>query len=726
MKVKPRQFMLTAGALAVMAALGSARAQTQAPAPAQAASQAEVQAPAAAVSQTAPQETMLEKVTVTAKRENRVSKGATNLPLEIKDTPQSISTIGKEELVNFGLSGSNDALRYGTGINVEQYETNRSTYNARGFDIMLTQIDGLGMTNEWGTVTGQQDTFLFERIELIRGANGLLTGVGNSSGTINYVRKRPTNVDGGQVIATLGSYDMKRLALDYNKVLTEDGTWAGRLVVASEDKDSHLRALHDRRNTIYGVVDGQIGTDGVLTAGFSYADSRQRSPMWGSLTTWYADGSQADFDVSSSTSQDWTYWNTRSYNAFVEYTHRLSNDWDAKLTYNHRRGDDETKLFYAYSLTGSLNPDNTGLYGWPYRSESESASDIIDANFVGRFNAFGRSHEATVGLSFSKQKGVTDTYTINNAPPFPGPALPAFPYLGNVYPEPEWGGTTSGADGTQELVRLYAATRLTLTDKLKSIVGVNGIHLKRDGTSIYGGGVALTDEKTDKLSPYVGLTYDITPSVLAYASYSDIYQVQDQRDVNGQFLAPVKGVNGEIGVKAEWLDRKLLTTFAVFSAEQKGLATIAGFDLISQQNWYEPKDVKSRGYELEATGRIGTATNLTAGFTDLKLTGPDGNDIYEWVPRRTINLRVDSRIPMLPKLQLGLGARWQSEVSKIGQARQDSYLLVDGFAAYDVTDKATLRLNVRNMFDEKYLSTVQYGALYGAPRNYAVSLEYKL
>mgnify|MGYP000576629229 CR=1 FL=1 len=128
-------------------------------------------------------------------------------------------------------------LRYATGINVEQYETNRTEFNSRGFQIMLTQIDGVGMTNDWGTVVGQEDTYLFERIELIRGANGLLTGVGNASGTINYVRKRPTNKDGGEVIATAGSYDLGRLALDYNKVFTADGSWAGRLVVAHEDKD---------------------------------------------------------------------------------------------------------------------------------------------------------------------------------------------------------------------------------------------------------------------------------------------------------------------------------------------------------------------------------------------------------------------------------------------------------------------------------------------------------
>ncbi|MDO9166306.1 MAG: TonB-dependent receptor plug domain-containing protein, partial [Rhodoferax sp.] len=118
----------------------------------------------------------LATVVIKTKRENRVSKGATNLPMEIKDTPQSISTIDKETLRDFGTTDSNDARRYGTGLNVEEWETNRTNYNARGFEVMLTQIDGLGMTNDWGLVVGQQDTYLYDKIELIRGANGLLTG----------------------------------------------------------------------------------------------------------------------------------------------------------------------------------------------------------------------------------------------------------------------------------------------------------------------------------------------------------------------------------------------------------------------------------------------------------------------------------------------------------------------------------------------------------------------
>lgn len=659
-------------------------------------------------------------ITVQQKRESRVSKGATNLPMEIKDTPQTISTIDQETLRDFAVSNSNDALRLGTGINVDEWETNRTGYTARGFDVMLTQIDGMGMTNDWGLVQGQLDTFLFDKIELIRGANGLLTGVGNASGTINFVRKRPTNTDGGEIQLMGGSHAFQRLAMDYNKVVTKDGKWAGRLVMAHEDKDSYIDALNDKRTSIYGVVEGQIGLNGVLTLGLTYQDSKQRSPMWGSLTLPYADGSLADFDVSASTSQDWARWNSESFNAFAEYAHYLSPDWEAKVSYNHTKNINNTKLFYAYTLTGYLNDDNTGLVGWPYRGDSESQNDILDVNLTGRFDAFGRQHEAVFGLNYSKQE--SKTYSYDGAT---FPVMPAFPYAGNFYPEPTWGAKSVASDGDQNLTRLYVATRLSLTDRLKGIVGLNAIHLKRDGTAIYGSGTNLDNETTEEVSPYIGVTYDITPNVLVYASYSDIFQAQDQRDVNGAFLEPMKGVNAEAGIKAEWLDRKLLTTFAVFSAEQKDLATIAGFDLVSQQYYYEPEDVTSRGFEIEATGRVGADTQITAGYTSLELTDDDDKDIYEWVPRHTLKLRVDTRVPILPELRVGSAVRWQSDVSKDGGAWQDAYAIADAFAAYQLTDKATLRLNINNLFDKKYLRTVQFGAIYGAPRTLFVSLDYK-
>lgn len=700
-----KQMMKTACALAAAATLGHAGAQDAAGA-----------APPAA---SAAAKTDAQTVTVSAKRENRVSKGATGLPMEIKDTPQSISTIDAQDMKDFGATGSNEALRMGTGINVEQYETNRASFNSRGFDIQLTQLDGLGMTNDWGTVVGQQDTFLFEKIELIRGANGLLTGVGNASGTINYVRKRPTNQDGGEVDLTGGSWNNYRGAVDYNKVLTSDGSWAARVIATHDDGDSYLRALHNKKTNLYAVVDGQIGDRGVLTFGASYEDARQKSPMWGALVFARDDGSQASFDVSTSASQDWTYWNTKTRTAFVEYTHDLGAGWEAKLTYNHHDTDGYARLFYVY---GTLNDQDTGLYQWAYSSHDITHNDIVDANVHGKFDAFGRKHDLLLGVSRSRAFNVTDLESVEDG--FnQQPIAIAFPFGGDAIPAPTFGPFERGSTGNQTLTRLYGATRIAVTDKLKAILGVNAVKLHREGTSIYGSGGTVTDPNSQKVSPYAGITYDITPSALGYVSYSDIFQNQDQTDQDGVYLAPVKGVNVETGVKAEWLDRKLLTTFALFQAQERGLATYGGVTDAGNY-WYFPEDKKSKGFEAEVTGRLSDTAKVTLGFTHIALLGNDGHSTDTFVPRNTASFRIDSRIAALPALRVGVDGRWQS-VTNNG-THQGGYTVANAFASWELTPKAAVRLNVNNLTNKKYITGVEYGGFYGAPINGAVSLEYKL
>ena len=387
----------------------------------------------------------LESLTIVGKRDERISAGATKLPMDIKETPQSISVIDEESMEDFATTDSNSALLLNSGILVDQYETNRSRLIARGYAIQMTQIDGLGMSNDWGTIQGQLDTYTLEKIELIRGANGLLTGVGNASGTVNYVRKRPTNQDEGEINLSAGSYSNKRLATDYNKVFTDDGSWAGRLVFTDEDKDSYIRDLNNERTSFYAVVDGQIGDHGTLTSGFSYQNHNQDSPMWGSLILKYADGSgQADLDQSTSTSQDWTYWDKQTENFFIEYLHELGDDWEAKLTYNYNKTKSQNRLFYAY---GNLQSDNTGLVGWPYSSTSDNTMHQLDLNVSGEVEAFDRYHEIIVGASISDRDTASSTYAFDSS--YSGIPLPALPYGGNVYPEPNWNSLAPNREGNQ-------------------------------------------------------------------------------------------------------------------------------------------------------------------------------------------------------------------------------------------------------------------------------------
>lgn len=703
MKLRPDTFALRACALAACTAFGPAMAQ----------------------------QASWRGIDVPARRLHPPMVGATGLPMDAADTPQSLGVVDAEDLRTRGITESNAAVRLATGIDVEQYDTNRALFYSRGFQVGITQIDGLprldglGRSNGLETVVGQIDTAVLDRIEVVRGANSLLTGMGTPSGTLNYVRKRPLNEDGGEISLTTGSHAQRRVVADYNKVFTEDASWAGRLVVAHEDKGSYLRDLHDRRSTLYGVVDGRVGRDGMLTLGLSYQQARQDSPMLDTLILNRLDGTQADLPASASTSQKWTYWDTRSQSVFAEYTHVLGRNWEASASYSHGRDEGDNRLFFAFAPLRALNKDNTGLIGWPYGSQVRNDTDALDTHVTGQFQALGRQHSMVAGISHWRQSTHTDTLPYDKR--FQYLPLPALPYAGTVYPEPAWGSPTPNASDERRLTRLYGATRVSLSDDLHLVAGLNVLRFDQDSWAADRSPVKRVVYPTlQKASPYLGLTYAVTPDVMAYASYADIYQPQtwDKVDARGSYLGAVRGVNLEAGVKADWLDRQLQTTFAVFSARQKGLATLAGTDA-RHLAFYVPKDVSSRGVELEATGRVGADGQVSLGVTRLQLDGPDGKDMAEWVPRTAVNFLYDTAVPALPGLRVGAGGHWQSAVHKVGGAHQGSYLLADAFVSYAVTDRATVRLNIHNLFDKKYIQGVAYNATYGAPRRAELSLDYK-
>lgn len=688
----------------------------------------------------------LEAVTIVSQREARVSTGATGLNLEIKETPQSISVVTAEQMQDFGVTNLNDALRLGTGIQVDEWETDRTTFSSRGFDIANTQIDGVGLPNSWGIVTGAMDSFGYEKIEFIRGANGLLTGVGNAAGTINYVRKRPTNEEQGSLGVSYGSWNTKRIEADYSTPFTEDGRWAGRVVAAREDGGSWLRGYDKERTYLSAVVDGQIGDNGTLTLGYSHQQSDSTGGMWGALTFMNTDGTQNTWSRNASTSQDWTKWDTTTQNTFVEYAHQLEAGWQLKLSYTYRKVETDTKLFYAYlddpDSTGptpatALDPvTHEGLYGYAWAGQDELSEHLASATVNGKFNLFGRQHEALVGVSWAKSEYEAQDHADADCSAYATYCsyiqMPGFPYSGNAIAEPDWGGLSFAGSLNQKMQRVFGTTRLSVTDRLKAIVGANYAEYQRDGIAADPATYLYTfkfKQTVSHLSPYGGLTYDFTKDVLGYVSYSDIYLPQSQIDANSRYLDPSQGTNYEVGVKADWLDKRLLTTVAVFQAKQDGLATPTGDYNTYNQAIYAPVDVKSRGVEFEATGKLNSYLDMVFGYTALELTDQGGDDTYMWVPRHTANLALKARLPSNPALSVGANGRWQSKISNEEASgfavRQDSYAVFNTFAAYQVTPKTSVHFNINNITDEKYINTLRFAGYYGAPRNYQASLNYQ-
>ncbi|WP_165447657.1 TonB-dependent siderophore receptor, partial [Pseudomonas antarctica] len=110
---------------------------------------------------------------------------ATKLNLSIKDTPQSVSVITRQQMDDFNLNTLTEVLRQTTGVNVQHYDSDRVYYSSRGYAITNYQIDG--MLNTFGYMKSDSDTIIYDHIEVVRGATGLTTGAGDPSATVNMV-----------------------------------------------------------------------------------------------------------------------------------------------------------------------------------------------------------------------------------------------------------------------------------------------------------------------------------------------------------------------------------------------------------------------------------------------------------------------------------------------------------------------------------------------------------
>lgn len=660
--------------------------------------------------------TAVGSVTIQGERQER-SDGATGLDLTLRETPQSVTQVSRQQIEDFALTNVNDLLSRVTGVNVERVETDRTYFNARGFDITNFQVDGVGLPLIWGIQFGDLDTALFERVDIVRGASGMLTGTGNPSATVNYIRKRPTAQFQALGSMSYGSWNDLRLEADVSGPLNAAGTVRGRLVYANQDRDSYLDYYSVNRNVYYGVLSWDLTPRLTATAGVSRQDNLATGVLWGALPLTYSDGTPINYDRSASTSADWTHWDVTDQSAFLEATYAFDGGWRAKATLTHKTFEEDAQLLYAFG-----NPDpvtGLGVFGMSGRYPSKYEQDLFDASLSGPVSLLGRKHEIVLGVSLAEGTG-------REFEDFSGsfPAFPAVQDWGRLQvAEPTYPGAYLSADTADRLNRLYGAIHLDLADRLKAVVGFNAIDLESSGFS-YGADQARSETK---VSPYVGAVFDVTPNVSLYASYTDIFNPQSEVDVNHVRLDAARGKSLEAGVKSEWFDGRLYATAAVFKSEQMGLAEYAG-SFPGGQSYHTGVDTFVEGYEFEVAGAITDRWTVSGGWTQLSVEDEAGADVRDYLPRKTLKLSTTYSAPELRGLKVGAAVRWQDEISMqdLVLITQNSYAVVDVMGGVDLTDRVRATVNVRNLFDETYLTSLMWNQSYfGAPRGASVRLDYR-
>ncbi|MBK3451102.1 TonB-dependent siderophore receptor [Pseudomonas haemolytica] len=667
-----------------------------------------------------------------------VMQTATKLPLSLRETPQSVTVITRQRMDDQAMRSLDDVVQATPGLRMSAARPANSEFFARGFPITNIMFDGLPTTYNADWVA-TADLAPYDRVEVVRGATGMMQGAGNPSAAINMVRKRPTKEFQASITGSAGSWDNYRSELDVSGPVTDSGSVRGRFVGAYHDKDSYQDYAGRERGVFYGVTEFDLTDSTTLTVGAS--DQNDNNNInWGGLPV-NPNGSHMGFSRSKSFGYSWSHQDIDNKTLFVELDQRFDNDWRLHLG--------ASKNWSDFKLVGAvLERNNDATYRQRVFNQGRDY-DQSTYNFFasGPFALMGRQHELVVGASKRelKTEAVGGTTFINNIdinhfnPNTPRPFVP------DIY----------SINDKVDQEGLYVTTRWDLADPLKVILGARLDWY--DSTSIYNqtNDQYYTSGKTKEtrhLTRYAGVIYDLDDNHSVYASYTDIFQPQSEKNSDGAGIKPITGENYEVGIKGEYFGGALNASASLFQIDQLNRAAeVADASTcrvipVGAYGCYEAAGkVRSQGIELEINGALTPNWQVGAGYTFAQAkykkdadTSKEGTLFDTDVPRHmfkastTYHLQGD-----LNKLRVGANVYSQSSTFNKGRnvfgnyhIEQEAYALVGLMAGYQVSKHLDTQLNINNLFDKKYYQGVASNStwspydVYGDPRNFTVTAKY--
>lgn len=706
-------------------------------------------------------ENALPEVSVRARREKAVNateatgsyaalgplSTATRLPLSVRETPQSISVMTRQRIEDENLRSVESVLDRTPGISIQNIGSSRFSIMSRGYAIENYQLDGVLTTTDivsQNVPQSQADLIIYDRVEVLRGATALLTGAGDPSGTINLVRKKPTQEFKGYAAAGMGSWDRYRSELDVAGPLNTAGSLRGRLVAAYEKGGTHIDYFKQEKTVLYGVLEADLSDQTLLSIGMDYQKSDPKGSSSSGLPLFYSDGQQTNFGPRRNAAARWANDQIEAYNLFANLEHQFAQDWKLKLSANHLYG--ERKFLGADASWGypdRSTGDDVMLYGGSGSARQRQTG--LDAQIQGPFNLLGRQHELVLGFNWSDFENLHRPANDD----IEGRDINLNTW-GNQTPKPTIiDSKLMNYEGQQKQYGTYGAVRFKPRDDLSVILGARISHYQYKLSQIYSvpayasGNAVTRMNESGVVTPYAGIVFDLNAQHSLYASYTNIFKPQSVRSRSGAVLDPREGDNYEIGLKTDWMDGRLNSTIALYTIRQDNLAevdpgqTVPG--TVPPATAYRAvSGAKTRGLDMELNGELAQGWQISASYNYNTTEDAEGERIRTTFPRQMAKLWSTYRLPgAWHALTLGGGVNWQDRIYYSAttwalpgvtlKGEQERYAVVNLMARYDFSQKFSATLNVNNLFDKEYLqgldATFNTG-IYAPTRNAWLNLRY--
>ncbi|WP_437628569.1 TonB-dependent receptor plug domain-containing protein [Achromobacter xylosoxidans] len=388
--------------------------------------------------------TQLNAVTVSGYREGDApnrgytvssTSSATKLDLAPKETPQSITTFTAQQIQDQGLLTVGEVLDQTPGITLITAGVagagNQPIFS-RTFPVTSVQMDGV-MASSYilsGRADGNmglQDSFLYERIDILRGSTSLTGGEGDASASLNFVRKHPYLDRHLSANLKYGSWNNRRAELDFSTPIND--RFRMRIAAAMQKGDHWVERVKSDRTAVSLIGDLDVTDNNRISAGVTQFDFKldgasphgvtrfsevyiHRPPEY--LPEFLRDQPQGSGGIifpttgvarSFNNATPWSRTHRTYTNLFLTWDHDFNDDWSFKASYNHASNKDD--ILYG-EMGGAYYMPQAGFADYApggfasyvaKRDNEENIVNAVDVHLKGRIEVLGRTQEFVVGAN---------------------------------------------------------------------------------------------------------------------------------------------------------------------------------------------------------------------------------------------------------------------------------------------------------------------------------------
>ena len=670
------------------------------------------------------------------------SATATKTGTSLKDTPQAVNVVTKDQIAAQGSTTLTQALRYTPGV-ISQYgdDSRYDWFTIRGFR-PSRYLDGLRLPfGSRGYAQPRVEPFSLERAEVLKGPASVLYGQGDPGGLINMVSKRPSATALNEVEMQFGTDKRIQTAFDLGGGAGDDDSFLYRIVGVGRLTDTQYDYVREKKGYIAPsfTFKADEGTSLTVYGSYQHIDSpggggAPALPANGTLyTRMYPELPRSAFPGEPG----YDHYKSDQASVGYEFEHEVDDTWTIRQNLRYSYIGTDTQRVQPY-CPAACNPTAFYRYAWAFPESARAVT--VDNQAIGNFQTGDVAHTALFGLDYSYESSRYEESALS-------PIFTPFNGLDPVY-----GATAitrppiaTRIDQDRSQIGLYAQDQMEWNNFVFSLGGrYDWANTDtRTRTSVADNQV---DQRDGKFTWRAGLVYNFDNGFSPYAGYSTSFNPASGTDRLGNAFEPTTGEQFEVGVKYQPNGSNSFVTLSAYHLTQDNVLspdTTPGFTNYSVQTG----QVRMRGVELEGKAEITDAFSVLASYayTDSEITRANPNaagisnegNRFAFVPRQQASLWLDYTLQtstIWDGLSFGGGARYTGQTFGDNANKFDipSYTVFDAAVRYDFgkadpkLEGLKASLNVSNIFDRKYVSTciAATGCYWGEGRTVYATLKY--